>query len=197
MPIDFSRRMKGALTQTLVKSLLEDANYRVVSLGIEEVMREIAALEQPQYLGLRLPKALRSLPDFLVTDSSIAKAWLVEVKYRRRWDADAIQSLRDKLLEQAGTWGPFFLLLFLGEHAGDFDTPANRCGIFELRVDNGNLQYRGRYAPYNWYPWNNAEWQYASKPTAIFEALDETAQDKTIQKCCDFAASYPGVLDGT
>lgn len=188
--------MKGAVTQTLVKSLLEDAGYRVVPLGIEEVIRELSSIDQLQYLNLNLPQTLRSLPDFLVSDTSITRIWLVEVKYRRRWDAAAIQSLQAKLTEQALPWGPFFLLLFLGEHNGEIDTPANRCGIFELKNEAGNLLYKSPFAPYNWYPWRNADWRFTSRPTAIFDLLSERAGDRTIQKCCEFAAAYPDILDG-
>lgn len=196
MPIDFARRMKGAVTQTLVKSLLEDAGYRVVPLGIEEVIRELSSIDQPQYLNLNLPQSLRSLPDFLVADTSITRTWLVEVKYRRRWDSAAIESLRAKLTEQALPWGPLFLLLFLGEHSGGIDTPANRCGIFQIKNEAGNLLYKSPYAPHDWYPWQNAEWRFTSRLTTIFDMLTGRVGDRTIQKCCEFAAAYPDILDG-
>lgn len=195
MPIDFSRRMKGVLTQALVKSMLEDAGYRVVPLGIEEVIRELSALEVRQYLGLGLPDSLRSLPDFLVSDAAITRAWLVEVKYRRRWNAAAIEALRDVLVRQGATWGPYYLLLFLGEHAGDIDTPANRCGVFPLRVHNGELQYKSRYAPHDWFPWANAEWQFATPPSGVFEQLAARLEEQTIRRCCEFAATYPGIFE--
>ena len=35
----FENRLKGNVTQTLISSLLEDAGYRIVPLGVEEVAR--------------------------------------------------------------------------------------------------------------------------------------------------------------
>jgi hypothetical protein len=197
MPIDFSSKMKGAVTQTLVKSLLEDAGYRVTPLGIEEVVRELASVGQEQYLKLNLPQSLRSLPDFLVTDAAITKTWLVEVKYRRSWDAREIQALHAKLMEQASAWGPFVLLLFLGERAGDIETPSSRCGVFELKSKAGELLYRSRYKPHKWYSWSQAELRFAQPPAAVFDLLNNRIEERTLQKCCEFAAAYPGILDGT
>ena len=42
--MQYINRLKGAVTQTLLKSLLEDAGYRIVPLGIEEVIREVKVL---------------------------------------------------------------------------------------------------------------------------------------------------------
>lgn len=81
--MDYKNRLKGAITQVLLKSLLEDAGYRIVPLGIEEVLRELSSLEQEHYKQLNLPPALRKLPDFFVADMEFKKTYLVEVKYRK------------------------------------------------------------------------------------------------------------------
>ena len=50
----FDRRIKGAITESLVKTLLEDSDYRVIPLGIEEVVREVISLDEDEYRSLEL-----------------------------------------------------------------------------------------------------------------------------------------------
>jgi hypothetical protein len=80
----FSNIIKGQVAQTLVKILLERAGYRVTRLGIEELFQEVVHLDAGQYANLNLPENLRFLPDLLVADSTIEKAFLVEVKLALR-----------------------------------------------------------------------------------------------------------------
>ena len=84
--MEYRNRLKGALTQALLKSLLADAGYRIVPLGVEEIIREVTVLDREKYLKLGLPTILREIPDFFVADASMDSYWLVEVKYRRAWN---------------------------------------------------------------------------------------------------------------
>jgi len=47
--MDFENRLKRELSQGAFKCLLEDCGYRVVPLGIEAVIREIASLDKEAY----------------------------------------------------------------------------------------------------------------------------------------------------
>jgi hypothetical protein len=78
----FSNRLKGGITQALVRALLQDGGYRIVPLGIEEVVREVTVLPPPIYLALGLPALMRSMPDFLVAQADMQRCWLIEVKYK-------------------------------------------------------------------------------------------------------------------
>jgi hypothetical protein len=192
--MEFHHRLKGSITENLVKALLEDAGYRVVPLGIEAVVREVVALDAPEYAELKLPMPLRTLPDFLVTDKKLTTASLLEVKYRKAWNQNSIDELEPILLEQAKHWQNFLVMVFLGKKFGDLDTPANRCCVFPIRFEDDQLKYVSRYNN-TLYPWKHANWQYGHKVSQIFRALDSTAADKTIRKCCEVIKHYPEILD--
>jgi hypothetical protein len=83
--VEFHRRIKGILTQGLVQALLEDAGYQVRPLGVEEQFSDLKDASPKLYRSIF--KGLRSAPDFLVLDSRNEQSWLVEVKYRKRWDS--------------------------------------------------------------------------------------------------------------
>jgi hypothetical protein len=113
--MNYKNRLKGAVTQVLMKSLLVDAGYHVVPLGIEEVIREVNFLDGKNYLELHLPTPLRKMPDFFVVDKNYRKHYLVEVKYRRAWNANTFKTLYKELLEQVRCWGTIFLLAVSGD----------------------------------------------------------------------------------
>jgi hypothetical protein len=77
-----SNIVKGQITQSLVKVLFERAGYRVVRFGIEELFQEVIHLDASRYERLGLPPSLRMLPDLLIADTKLDKAFLVEVKFR-------------------------------------------------------------------------------------------------------------------
>src|SRR6266542_3865028 len=112
--MNYTNRLKASVTLVLLKTLLEDAGYRIVPLGIEAVLREVASLPKEDYLKLGLPIQLRKLPDFFVANHAIDKSWLVEVKYRKRWNEEVQESLEVEIKEQVKTWHPLFLMIFVG-----------------------------------------------------------------------------------
>lgn len=69
--MEYSNRLKGSVTQALLKSLLADAGYRVVPLGIEEAIREVTSLDKERYSALELPSVLRKMPDFFIADREL------------------------------------------------------------------------------------------------------------------------------
>jgi len=76
LALRFPNLVKGQISQSLLTLLLERASYRVTRLGIEELFGEIKYIDLPQYLGLNLPLSLRYLPDLLVADGDLTKAFL-------------------------------------------------------------------------------------------------------------------------
>jgi len=137
--MDFKNRVKGSVTQTLFKALLEDAGYQLVPLGIEEVIREVKALPISQYMDLGLPPVLGRMPDFFIADKSFKETWLVEVKYRKQWNDNTRASLGREIEEQVKIWQPISLVLFLGERARETDTPASSIGVLRLIHAEGEL----------------------------------------------------------
>lgn len=112
--MEISNLIKGQISQTLMKILFERAGYRVVRLGVEELFQEIVHLSPSQYGKLGLPKGLRYLPDLLISDLKMEKAFLVEVKYRREITQASLHSLREKLLEQCEYWPEMHVILLNG-----------------------------------------------------------------------------------
>ena len=110
----FSNLVKGQVSQTLIKLLLERAGYRVTRFGIEELFQEIVHLDIEQYSKLELPKSLRTLPDLLVADSAIEKAFLLEVKFRKKLNKKALFSLHSTLCEQHEYWPETYTILMIG-----------------------------------------------------------------------------------
>ena len=138
--MDFKNRLKGTVTQTLLKALLEDAGYRVVPLGIEGVIREVTALPIQSYAALGLSLTLRKLPDFFVADATLKEHWLVEVKYRKQWDAETRKALGKELSEQVAQWQPVLLVVFLGTPITEGnDTPAASFRVVRLLKDDTGL----------------------------------------------------------
>ncbi|WP_442854741.1 hypothetical protein [Fischerella sp. PCC 9605] len=187
--MDFRNRVKGAITQTLIKALLEDAGYRVIPLGVEEIIREVKNLSMEEYIELGLSKKLRSLPDFLITDYSFQKSWLVEVKYRKRWNKSVKQDLGQQIREQVKIWQPLYLVVFLGSSVDPRnDTPANRIGAIKLVSSNNHLCCCSRrkrkffskeFEEYNM-PWEEITWKNFRRIQDIFPNLSERWEDSTL-----------------
>ena len=103
------------MTQTLLMALFERGGYRVTRLGIEELFDEVKHLDLDQYLHLSLPLQLRHLPDLLVVELDMTNAFLVEVKYRRRFDATVAKALHEELAAQRSDWPKAHAVLMVSE----------------------------------------------------------------------------------
>jgi hypothetical protein len=115
MTLEFSNVLKGVVTQTLLKALLERGGYRVTRLGIEELFAEVKHLDLQQYLRLQLPIQLRSLPDLLVAELDMSHVFLVEAKFRRRFDEAAAQSISAELKQQQEHWPQSYAVIMISE----------------------------------------------------------------------------------
>jgi len=99
MALEFTNVIKGVITQTTLAALFERGGYRVTRLGIEELFGEIKHINLERYLGLNLPMPLRYLPDLLVAELDMSNAFMVEVKYRRRFDPELLYAELSKQIE--------------------------------------------------------------------------------------------------
>jgi len=178
--MEYTNRLKGAVTQTLLKSLLEDAGYRIVPLGIEEVIREFKVLDKKEYLSLGLPDNLRKLPDFLVTNRKVSKAYLLEVKYRRSWNQRTRKSLEQQLKIQVKVWNPLYFMLFLGEPYKQKELPIYWMRVTRLSIRNQQLYFSNRSGVK--VRWNKACWSDFSRVQDVFKNLDDQWEDQTIEK---------------
>lgn len=115
MAMQFSNLVNAQVTQSILSTLLERAGYRVTRLGIEELFGEVKHLAMAQYLGLKLPLALRYLPDLLVADPTVTRAYLVEVKFRRCFDEGATRSLYQALKDQREHWPESYAVIMIAE----------------------------------------------------------------------------------
>jgi hypothetical protein len=92
--LDFENRIKKEMTEGIVKAILEDAGYRVIDSGIEKVIRELSCLSALEYANLAYPDAMSNLPDFTVMNNEQTEKFLVEVKFRSKWNRDLFQEIR-------------------------------------------------------------------------------------------------------
>ena len=194
--MEFKNRLKGKVTETLIEALLEAAGYRIIPLGVEEVVREVTTLNYEEYKALNLSKNLRSLPDFLVTDSNMSKNWLVEVKYRKAWNDNTASSLASDLADQVSTWGPLQLVVFLSGSDGSVSIPSSIVRTTKLVMSDGKVCVHKREAQYEgsgfdakvighedkYYPLENIKWGSLSRVQDVFSQLGKHYDESTITK---------------
>ncbi len=186
MSLDFINRIKGTVTQTLLRNLLSDAGYRVVPLGVEEVLRELADISEEQYKQLNLALPLRKLPDFFVSNLGFTQSWLVEAKYRKSWNEQVRAELHGKLFAQVETWQPLILLIVLGESPDGGDWTCSFIRTVELSISAGELYARSETNSQG-IPWLEIDWADFDKIQITFAQLSDTSSGLTIQKTVDFA----------
>ena len=187
--MDFSNRLKGTITQTLIKALFEDAQYRVIPLGVEETIREVVVLPEHEYIQLNIPSTLRKMPDFYVSDKEMKKCWLIEVKYRKEWNEKTILSLFQKLSEQVQIWSPIYLMLFLDKPArGNGNQPSELMGILKLSYSDGKMLINDKDLE-----WEKLSWSHFSRVQNIFTNISERWEENTLTKVTKILSSLSGL----
>jgi hypothetical protein len=192
--MDFENRLKGTVTQTLVKALLEGARYRTIALGVEEVIREVSVLSEPEYRDLALPTVLKRMPDFFVADPGLSNAWLVEVKYRKKWNEATKRRLGDQILEQVKTWQPLFLTVFLGNsvRSGN-DNPVHSIGVIKLIYKNRKIVCVKLDKNETCLDWNDVRWSDFSRFQDVFKKVADQWESQTIMQALEILRSLRGV----
>ena len=190
--MNFKNRLKGAVTQTLVKALLEDARYRTIPLGVEEVIREVSVLSRRDYSGLELPTVFRKMPDFFVADEDFSKAWLVEVKYRKVWDDEVRRKLGHEIFEQVKVWKPLFLTVFLGNSVkpGN-DSPVHSIGVIKLTYERGKIVCITPDEETH-KDWSEVEWSDFRRFQDVFKGVSSEWKNQTIMKALGILRSLKG-----
>lgn len=202
--MNFDNRLKGSTTQNLLETLLKDAGYNVVPLGIEEVIREAQGLSAEEYSNLNLSPTLRKLPDFFVASKEFKSNFLVEVKYRKSWNLSIRSELEKMLLDQVKQWEPVYLVLFLGEKAGEKETPMNYLGVCKLvikdsklciaiKINTGDL-FESRYED-KFVPWSECKWSHFNRFQDVFIDTNGGFKDSTITKAIELVKSLNLILD--
>ncbi len=164
----YRNRLKGSVTQALVRSLLTDAGITVVPLGIEEVVREVSDMEAAQYAALDLPDTLKKLPDFFAVNRERTKSWLIEVKFRKTWNEEVQKQLYNILREQVETWHPLYLIIFFGDTPSHFPgQPSSWIRVAKL-IWNGDLSVVKDDVQKHWY---DVDWKAFSRIQDTFPEL--------------------------
>jgi hypothetical protein len=114
MAIAFTNAIKAQITQGLIKTLFERAGYRVTRLGVEVFFDEIVYLDEASYKALNLPLALRYLPDLLIADRNVTRAFMLEVKFRKSFDERSMNGLYRELKRQAEYWPNAYAVILIG-----------------------------------------------------------------------------------
>ena len=115
MAFEFTNTLKGVVTQSILKALFERGGYRVTRLEIEELFSEIKHIDLQKYQKLNLPLQLRYMPDLLVAEIDMSHAFLVEVKFRKRFDENSAQSLFKELERQRKYWEQSYAVVMIAE----------------------------------------------------------------------------------
>jgi hypothetical protein len=74
--------------------------------------------------------ALRYLPDFLIADSTLNKAFLLEVKFRKDFNASTTQSLHYELTRQREFWPDSYAVILIAKSSA----PGNRFHQDYIRI---------------------------------------------------------------
>lgn len=193
--MNFNNRVKGTITQSLIKVLFKDAGYNIAPLGIEEMIREVQSIPPLVYGAMELSQTLRTLPDFLVALPEYEKTYLVEVKYRARWNESTKQRLKSCLTNQVQQWQPIYLVLFLGERARPNDTPASYLGVLRLEYQDGTLGFReiGTESE-SFRPWEELDWDCFKRLHDVFTEITTRYEENTITKAVGLVKSMKSIL---
>ena len=188
--MEFESKLKGNLTEAVASTLFENAGYRVVPLGIEKVVREVSTLDQKSYSKLELSQTLRLMPDLLITEVDMNKAWLVEVKYRRKFeDFKNCEKLKKHLLEQAKRWGDFWILLFVGE-GGCTGYGGDHCGILNVGIKSDELIFYKKDKNGEYSSWSDLHWYALARIQDEFDKIPKAKHGTPIEKVVRVIRSF-------
>jgi hypothetical protein len=187
--MDFGNRIKKEMAEGVVRALLEDAGYRVIETGIENMCREAASMDKVSYLKLNFSDAFRRLPDLIVMDREQTEQVAVEIKYRSDWDGE----LFDQVAAQVKTY-KYIVLICINSNAPNPNNYENAPSRFlrccRLRFVNNNYEIEIKRADFegNGHAWIDVAsvkdhkdlWWKLSPLQEIFPLIHEQANRKTL-----------------
>ncbi|MDP3063993.1 MAG: hypothetical protein Q8O40_12405 [Chloroflexota bacterium] len=177
MALEFTNIIKGMVTQTLLTALFERGGYRVTRLGIEELFAEVKHIDLQQYMGLNLPLQLRYLPDLLVAEIDMTNVFLVEVKFRRKFDQASAESIYEELKDQREYWPQSHAVVMVAEAS----TPELRFHQDYIRVLKPNeheVLIDGRLSPAQ-------RWENLHHLQRVFKRFNKEQYAGDVQKSAD------------
>lgn len=196
--MEFSNRIKKEMTEGIVRAILVDAGYRVISLGIESVVREIECLTALEYAGLDFPKAIRSLPDLLVMDKEQTEKNLIEIKYRSSWSA----TIFDEIEEQVHLYKQL-VLIYLNSAPplsdGKETSPGSYIRCCHVRSNNNIVEaYLSGRNGMKWVPRNeigdhSGQWWGLKLIQDVLPKVNDAKDAKTLLKAVE---ALRGILNG-
>ena len=179
--MEFSNRIKGTVSEALLQAILEDAGYRIIALGVEEILREVKPLRVQQYVELNLPEVVCRLPDFFVADRDLTQWWLMEVKYRRRWEQARID-LESELVSQLRHFSPLHVLICVAESGQTNESnPPAWFRIATLELDASN-RVAIRYPSGSLGLLREADWHTLHRVQDIFVQVGDRWPEQTLRK---------------
>lgn len=188
--MEFNSRIKKEMTEGIVRAILADAGYRVIGLGIENVVRETECLTVLEYAGLDFPKVMRSLPDLLIMDKEQTEKHLVEVKYRSSWSS----TIFDEINEQVHLFKEL-ILVFLNStppiSEGRSLSPGSYLRCCKVRSNDGILEaYLYAYGSMAWVPRTKindsaGQWWGLRPIQDVLPKVNEAKDEQTLLKAVD------------
>ncbi len=183
--MEFASRIKKEMTEGIVRAILVDAGYRVIGMGIENVIRETECMTADGYKKLDFPKPMRSLPDFVVMDKDQTEKHFVEVKYRVSWDS----KIFDEIEEQVHFYKELVLVYLNSAPSlpeNKKPSPGSYLRCCKVRSNNNILEaYLSHHEVMKWTPraeigGRNGKWWGLRPIQEVLPKVNETKDDKTL-----------------
>lgn len=195
--MDFSNRIKKEMSEGVIRAILVDAGYRVIGLGIENVIREAECLTALEYAGLDFPRAMKSLPDLLVMNKEQTEKHLVEIKYRSNWNA----SIFDEIEDQVHLFKQIVLVYLnskppLGE--GTTPSPSSYLRCCLVRSNNNVIEVQlHSHDTVRWIPREKlgehaGQWWGLQRIQDILPRVGDSKEEKTLMKAVE---ALQGILN--
>lgn len=188
--MQFANRVKKELTEAVTRSILVDAEYRVIDFGLESQIRELECLTALEYFGLDFPVALRSMPDLLIMDRDQTQRHLVEIKYRNGWSTDIFSEIE----EQVRMFKELVLVYFNSSPQIQPDkTPSPASYLRACRLKHDGVSYQAElihngdvlWLPVNSLGAHDGQWWGLRPLQSIFGKIEERRQTGTLTTAID------------
>jgi hypothetical protein len=185
--MNFQSRIKKELSEGIVRAILDDAGYRVIDSGIENLVRELACLTALEYAGLDYPKAMRALPDLVVMNREQTTKYLVEIKYRSGWSS----ALFDDIREQVEIYKEL-VLIYLNSSpvvvTGQATGPSTYLRCCKLRINAETQAYEIEVRHYDEWLWvavanldtRAGQWWGLSTLQRVFPQIGDRREEGTL-----------------
>lgn len=117
------------------------------------------------------------MPDFFIAQEDMQKTWLVEVKYRKKWNDAVSAELGEEIAQQVKDWGPLHLIVFLGSPGKEkSELPSSWFGVLKLQWHDGVLVALG--TDDKPYAWSQITWKDCDRVQDLFTTLSDKKQFK-------------------